>query len=254
VFRPRVIPTLLLKGKGLVKTIKFKNPKYIGDPINAVRIFNDLEADELIFLDITATKEKRTISPNLIKDIGDEAFMPFSVGGGIRTVDQARNSIAAGAEKVVLNTMAHEKPEIVAEVAEAIGNQSVVVSVDVSKDLFGKYRVYTSSGKKRAKTTLEEHITRVVSLGAGEIFINSINNDGEMLGYDIDLIKKISDLVGIPVIACGGAGNTKDLYLAFKEGHASAVSAGSMFVFHGPRRAVLINYPDKKELENLFIS
>jgi cyclase len=251
-FRPRVIPTLLLKGKGLVKTIKFKNPKYIGDPINAVRIFNDLEADELIFLDINATNEGRTISPDLIKDIGDEAFMPFSVGGGIRTLDQARDLITAGAEKVVLNTIAVERPEIVSEVAEVFGNQSVVVSVDVSKEFFGKYRIYTSSGKKRAGITLEEHITRVVSMGAGEVFINSINNDGEMHGYDINLIKKISDFVDIPVIACGGAGAVIDFTKAVNEGCASAVAAGSMFVFHGPRKAVLINYPTKEELIKVF--
>jgi cyclase len=251
-FRPRVIPTLLLKEKGLVKTVNFKNPKYIGDPINAVRIFNDLEADELIFLDIDATLEGRTISSSLVKTIGDEAYMPFSVGGGIRTLEQAHGLISAGAEKIVLNTAAVDNPDIIREIAEVFGSQSVVVSVDVKKNLFGKYVPCAASGTNGIGFALTEHLKKAAVLGAGEVLINSISRDGRMQGYDIELIKRVSSIVDIPVIACGGAGTVTDFVSAVNEGGASAVAAGSLFVFHGPRKAVLINYPEKEELEVLF--
>lgn len=251
-YRPRVIPLLLLKNQGLVKTIKFKNPNYIGDPINAVRIFNDLEADELIFLDITATNEGRTISADLVKEIGDEAYMPFAVGGGILSLENARLLIHAGAEKVVLNTGAVTNPGLVKEIAENFGNQSLIISIDVKRTMFAKYQVVIYSGKRKTDLSPVEHAVNMANLGAGEILINSIDRDGLMNGYDLDLVSMISDAVEIPVIACGGAGIIEDLVKATRVGRASACAAGSMFVYHGPRKAVLINYPEKAILTKHF--
>jgi imidazole glycerol-phosphate synthase subunit HisF len=250
-FRPRVIPVLLLLNKGLVKTVCFKKPSYVGDPMNAIKIFNELEADELIFLDITASKEKRTVSTELVKKIGNEAFMPFAVGGGIQTIEDIRNLISSGAEKVVINTHA-VNTALIAQAASQFGSQSLVVSIDVKKNLFGKERVYVLGGSKATDLDPVQHAVQVANAGAGEIMINSIDRDGTMEGYDIDLINKIVRAVQIPVIACGGAGSMLHLKEAVRDGNAHAVAAGSMFVYHGARRAVLINYPDKKELADIF--
>lgn len=251
-FRPRIIPTLLLLDKGLVKTIKFKNPTYVGDPINAVKIFNDLKADELVFLDITATREKRLPPLDLLKNISEEAFMPFAAGGGIQSAEDAKKIIDAGSEKVVINSASVTNPEVVSRIANHFGSQSVIVSIDVKKNLWGKYKVCIEGGSKMTNIDPEPHAIRMEQAGAGEIFINSIDLDGTMSGYDVELIRLISDAVKIPVIACGGAGTLEDFAKAIKIGHASAVAAGSMFVFHGPRRAVLINYPEQHEMEYLF--
>lgn len=250
-FRPRVIPVLLLKGKGLVKTTGYKDPRYIGDPINAVRIFNDLEADELVFLDISATHENRIISVDLVKQIGDEAYMPFAVGGGINTVSKAVELINAGAEKVVMNTVFWEKPDVVSQIAKTLGNQSVIVSIDINRTWLGKYRLFVKSGK--LKTNLEPVIAarKAVDLGAGEIILNYIGNDGMMNGYNLDLIKQVSESVSVPVVASCGAGNLNHMAQAIENG-AHAVAAGSLFVFHGARKAVLVNYPEKSELINTF--
>ena len=253
-FRPRVIPVLLLKNKGLVKTKKFSNPNYIGDPINAVRIFNDLQADELVFLDITASQENRLVSIDLVRDIGDEAFMPFAVGGGIKSIDDARNLIQAGAEKVVINTEAYINSNLISQIAGDFGNQSIIASIDVKKNLLGKYVIYIESGKKKISNNLTDYVRELEKKGAGEILINSIDHDGLMTGYNIDLIKTVSDCVNIPVIACGGAGKLSDLSKAYYDGHASAIAAGSLFVYHGPRNTVLINYPEKDELNKIFIN
>lgn len=251
-FRPRVIPCLLLKNKGLVKTLKFKNPTYIGDPINAVRIFNEKEADELIFLDITASKENRIVDIDLIKKIADEAYMPFAIGGGIRNIKQVKELINAGAEKVVINTASVTTPSIIKEASDLLGSSSVVVCIDVKKNLWGKNEVYIFGGTKGIKLDPVKHAINMEKMGAGEIMINSIDRDGMMQGYDIGLIKLIADNVSVPVIACGGAGKLGDFAEAIKSGNASAVSAGSMFVYFGPRKGVLINYPEKHELNNLF--
>lgn len=248
--KTRVIPCLLLKGRGLVKTLKFKNSKYIGDPINAVKIFNDKEVDELIFLDITATKEKRPPRYELIKDIASECFMPFSYGGGIKNVEQVRKLLKLGAEKVVINS-AVLNDELIKQTTEIFGNQSLIVSLDVKKNRFGKYQCFIHSGTKNLKQDPVELCKRVEKLGAGELFVNSINNDGMMNGYDLKLLKSISENVEIPVIACGGAGSIKDFEKAVTLSGVSAVSAGSMFVFHGPHKAVLINYPSYDKLKYL---
>jgi cyclase len=251
-FRPRVIPVLLLKGKGLVKTVKFSNEKYIGDPINAVRIYNDLEADELVFLDISATPEKRTISLDLVKEIGEEAYMPFSVGGGINNLEDIRKLLKIGAEKVILNSSIIKNPELLKNAALEFGNQSIVASIDVKSNLFGKQNVYTHCGKSKINFSVIDYAKKIEELGAGEIMITSIDKEGTMSGYDIQLIKKISEAVSIPVIANGGASDLLDLKTAFNQGKASAMAAGSLFVYHGPRKAVLINYPSKIELNEIY--
>lgn len=251
-FLPRIIPVLLLKGKGLVKTVMFKEPKYIGDPINAVKIFNDLKTDELIFLDITASKEGRTVSVDLVKDIGDEAFMPFGVGGGISNIKQIEQLLKAGAEKVIINTNAVLNQGLIEEASKIFGSQSIVVALDVKKTLFSKYECWIKDGSENTKSHPVELAKRAENLGAGELIVNSIDLDGRMTGYNIDLIKSIAEIVSIPVVACGGAGNLEHFKQCYFEGKAHALAAGSMFVFHGPRRAVLINYPSKIELKQLF--
>jgi cyclase len=247
---PRVIPCLLLKDKGLVKTVKFKNPKYVGDPINAVRIFNEKEVDELIFLDITATIEKRPPPIDVISQISDECLMPLTFGGGISTVDQVKQVLNAGAEKVSINTSAVENPILIKEASENFGSQSIVVAIDVKKKLFGKYEVFTHDGTRGTGLDPVQFSQKMEEYGAGEILINSIDRDGTMQGYDINLIKLITTAVNIPVIACGGAGKVHDFSEALLTGGASAVAAGSLFVFYGKRRAVLINYPTREELES----
>ena len=251
-FRPRVIPTLLLKNKGLVKTVNFSKEKYIGDPINAVRIYNEMEADELVFLDITATIENRLPSIDLIKKISDEAFMPFTVGGGIKSIEDAKEMISAGAEKIVINSASVTKPNLITEVSNLFGKQSVIVSIDVKKNFWGKDKVYINSGTKQTSLNPLEHAKNVEKLGAGEIFLTSIDNEGLMKGYNIELCKKVSEAVNIPVIANGGAGNIQDFKQVINGGEVHAVAAGSLFVYQGPKRGVLINYPVKKELENMF--
>lgn len=242
---------MLLKGLGLVKTVKFKNPNYIGDPMNAVKIFNDLEADELAFLDITATLEGRIPSLELITRIGEEAFMPFSVGGGINTLDHVKQIIEAGAEKVIINSATVSNIQVLEKSAALIGRQSTVASIDVKKNLFGKSRVHINSGKKSTKVTAVDHAKTVVDAGAGEIIINSIDKEGTGEGYDLDLIAEVSNAVDVPVIALGGAHDYNDFKKAYHSG-AHAVAAGSRFVYQGPRKAVLINYPSKEELFNMF--
>jgi imidazole glycerol-phosphate synthase subunit HisF len=252
-FRPRVIPVLLLRNLGLVKSIRFKDFRYIGDPINAVKIFNDLHADELVFLDITASKEKRKISLDFVRKVGDECNMPFAVGGGIRTIEDIREILNSGAEKVVINTAAAEKPDFIRQASEEFGSSTIVVSIDVKKKFLGVNAVWIYSG---SKATIYDPVTYakfIAEKGTGEIIIQSIDHDGLMDGYDMDLISKISNSVSIPVVACSGAGNYQHLRQAVKEANASAVAAGSLFVYHGARRAVLVNYPSPEELSKMFV-
>ena len=252
-YRPRVIPVLLLKGDGLVKTIQFQKPTYIGDPINAVHIFNDLKADELIFLDISANPEKRSLDLQLIKKISDEAYMPFAIGGNIQSEEDARNCFNAGAEKIVLNSAAYFKPDLLTAVSKIYGIQSIVASIDVKKNWRGKKHVHVNCGKFNTKEDPVKFAIRLAELGAGEIMINSIDHEGKMTGYDTALIQQVAEAVNIPVIACGGAGSMEDLREVVNKGGASAAAAGSLFVYHGPRRGILINYPEKQVLQNLFV-
>lgn len=246
-FRPRVIPVLLLKNNGLVKSVKFKQHTYIGDPINAVRIFNDLRADELVFLDIDATAQGRCISPELVKDIGDEANMPVAVGGGIKTIAQIRELIHAGAEKVIINAAAVADPAFIRESAETFGSSTIVVCMDVKKKFLGGVQTWTVNGSKASGRTPIAWAQELEQLGAGELIVQSIERDGTMEGYDLSLIRNVSEAVSIPVVALGGAGKLNDMEQAFTEGKATGLAAGSLFVYQGSMKGVLINYPDKAE-------
>ncbi len=250
--RMRVIPVLLIQNGGLVKSIKFKQHKYVGDPINAVRIFNDKEVDEIVILDISASKEKR--GPNIaqIADIAGEAFMPLAYGGGITSIDQVKQILFNGAEKVILNTSALDNPELITEIANQFGSQSVVVSIDVQKNWLGQYKVYRDCGAQSTSFTPEALATQAAELGAGELFLTSIDQDGTFGGFNLSLVERVANAVNIPVIACGGAAEVAHFRQAVQKG-ASAVAAGSMFVFQRPHRAVLISYPTPQELkEQLF--
>lgn len=251
-FRPRIIPVLLLRNQGLVKTVGFDKHRYIGDPINAVKLFNDLLVDELVFLDILASREGRCISPEFIKNIGDEANMPFAAGGGIRSVQQIEGIIKAGAEKVVVNTAAVEVPQLIKDASDAFGSSTIVVSMDVKKKFLGKKQIYIKGGTQATGLDPVSFAQKMEEQGAGELFVTSIEKEGQMQGYDIDLIHSISAAVSIPVVAHGGAGTLMHFTDAVTQGHASAVAAGSRFVYHGPRNAVLINYPTREEIQKLF--
>lgn len=250
-FRPRVIPCLLLKNKGLVKTIKFKEPTYVGDPINAIRIFNEKGVDELIFLDISATIDNAPVQRDMLEKIASECFMPVCYGGGIRSLTVIKDIFSIGIEKVSISSYAVENPEFVREAADTFGSQSISVCIDVKKNFFGKNQVVTRNAEKKTGLDPVDYAMRMEQMGAGELMIYSVDRDGTMSGYDIDVIKQISDAVTVPVIACGGAGNIEDFSDAIKSGKASAVAAGSMFVFYGKHRAVLINYPSEAELEEV---
>jgi cyclase len=246
--KTRVIPCLLVERQRLVKTRQFRDPRYVGDPINAVRIFNEQEVDELVVLDISATVEQRPPNLQLISEMASECFMPLAYGGGIRSIDQIREILALGVEKVAINSQAVASPAFVRQAAEAFGSQSIIVSIDVKKKLLGGYEVLTHGGRKSTGLDPVELAARMAEMGAGEILLNSIDRDGGMAGYDIGLIRKVTGAVRVPVIACGGAGGIADFAAAVREGGASAVAAGSLFVFHGRHRAVLISYPSMAEL------
>ena len=244
----RIIPFLLLQNKGLVKSIKFKNYTYVGDPINAVKIFNEKEVDELIFLDISATKDKKEPDYELIKNISEECFMPLCYGGGINSIEQIRKITKLGVEKVSINSFAAQTPDFIKKASEIFGSSTIVVSIDVKKNIFGKQTVYSISGSKNTGIEPVEYAILMEKMGAGELMITSIDKDGTQSGYDFDLIKRVSESVSIPVIASGGAGTIQHFREAIHTSNAMAVAAGSMFVFHGNRRAVLISYPSQKEI------
>lgn len=240
---PRLIPCLLLEDGGLVKTVRFGSPKYVGDPVNAIKIFNDKRVDELIFLDISASRERRQPNYALVKDFASECFMPLAYGGGITTVDQAKKLVGLGVEKVIVNRSTTTRPGLVAELAAQLGSQSVVASIDVKKNWLGKYRVYDSTARKVLDIDPVAHAERMVELGAGEIMVNSVERDGTQSGYDVDLVRGLTGRLRTPVIACGGAGTLDHVRSIVVDAGASAAAAGSMFVFQGPHRAVLISYP-----------
>jgi cyclase len=244
---PRVIPCLLLKGTGLVKTVKFSTPKYVGDIVNAVRIFNDKEVDEIIVLDIEAHAGRGRIKWDLISQTAGEAFMPMCYGGGITSVDEIKRLLKAGIEKVAINSGSHEDPRLLEAAAKEIGSQSLVAGIDVKKNMFGKYTVVTHGASKKRAAEVVAWAKSVERAGAGEIMLTSVDRDGTQSGYDLDLVQQVTSAVRVPVIACGGAGKIQHFAEAVRAG-ASAVAAGSMFVFHGPHRAVLITYPPRAEL------
>lgn len=248
--RPRIIPVLLLKGRGLYKTVQFKNEKYIGDPINTVKIFNEKEVDEICILDINATPENREPSLPLIREIASECFMPISYGGGVRSVEQVRSIFNSGVEKVVVNTLAYEAPDVLKQIVSYAGSSSVVVSIDVRKRLMRGCEVYVRSGTQGTKKSPVEFAREMEALGVGEIILHSIDREGTMQGFDLELVQQVASAVNVPVIACGGAGSLEHFSQALASG-ASAVAAGSFFVYQGKHRAVLISYPNQGDFEKL---
>ncbi len=245
--RPRIIPTLLIDDRDLIKTVQFGTRTYLGDPVNAVKIFNRKGIDELSILDIGATRNQREPDYEILKDIASEAFMPLSYGGGITTLDQVHELLKTGYEKVVLNSSLVRNPELITKSADQFGSQSIVASIDAKKTGNG-YKCFISDGTEESKRTPVDLAREAERLGAGEIIINSIDNDGVMKGYDIELVRSVSDAVSIPVIAIGGAGGINDLKSVLHEGHAHAAAGGSMFVYYGRLKAVLITAPSEKEL------
>ena len=246
----RVIPTLLLKGKGMVKTVNFKNSNYLGDPINAVRIFNEKEVDELILLDIEATKQKNEPNYLWIKNIVSESFMPIGYGGGINNIDQIKKLFDLGVEKIIINSAAFDL-NLIQKAASLYGEQSIVICIDAKKSLFGGYNIYSTNGQKKYKTSPDVFAKTVVNSGAGEIIIQSIDNEGKMNGYDLTLTKLVSSAVNVPIVASGGAGKLEHFNEVIQKGGASAVAAGSFFVYKGKHNAVLINYPLISELKQI---
>jgi imidazole glycerol-phosphate synthase subunit HisF len=250
--RPRIIPCLLVHEGGLVKTVSFRNPKYVGDPINAVKIFNEKEADELIVLDIDATANGVEPDYKLIADVAAECRMPLCYGGGVRSAEQAKKIIGLGVEKVALSAAAIEDPNLITRIADEIGRQSVVVVLDVKKRLLSKeYDVYVNNGKKNTKRSAIEVAAQVEALGAGEIVVNSIDADGQMKGYDLALAQKIRQAVNIPITVLGGAGSLDDIGALIRNCGVVGASAGSLFVFKGAYKAVLINYPNVSQRDEL---
>jgi cyclase len=250
--RPRVIPCLLLRNRGLVKTVQFNDPTYLGDPINIVRIFNDKEVDELVVLDITATVENRKPPFKLLSEIASECFMPLGYGGGVRDLQDIRTILGLGIEKVVINSYAVENPAFVRAAADLYGSQSIVVSIDVRRNRRGRQEVVTQCGNRWTGLDPVRLAADMQHAGAGELLLNSIDRDGTMRGYDIELISQVAGALGIPVVVCGGARTINDLVSAVRDGGASAAAAGSMFVFQGPLRAVLISFPTPDELKLAF--
>lgn len=247
-FQPRIIPVLLLENNSLIKTVKFKDPKYIGDPINAVHLFNQFKADELVFLDINATKEKRTPSLDLIEQVGEEANMPFAVGGGIRSIETIKQVLNRGAEKVVINTFAIENPKFIQDASNYFGSSTISVCIDVKKSILSGLGTYTNRGKIRSNFKPVEFAQLMEKMGVGEIILQSIDRDGQMSGYDINLIRSISESTSVPLVALGAAGKNNDFIEAYEVGHASALGAGSHFIFQDKSRGVLINYPSKTQI------
>lgn len=251
--RSRIIPCLLVHNKGLVKTVKFKDPKYVGDPINAVKIFNEKEVDELIVLDIDATRQNREPNFEMIKKLADECRMPFCYGGGITNAEQARKIISLGAEKVALSSSALHNIDLCEEIGSIIGNQSVVVVIDVKKKkLFGGYDIYTHNGTKKSKWKLDALVEKLEEIGIGEIVINSIDNDGTTQGYDTVLVENIRRKCSMPMTVLGGASTLDDIKQLISKFKIIGAAAGSLFVFKGKYRAVLINYPNRKERKPLY--
>lgn len=251
--RPRVIPFLLVHEGGLVKTVGFKDPKYVGDPINAVKIFNEKEADELVVVDMDATVTGAEPDYKAIEHMALECRMPLCYGGGVKTAEQAKRIIGLGVEKVSLSAAAVDRPELVGEIADAVGRQSVVVVIDAKKKLLGRgWDVFTRNGRRNARVDALDFAARVAELGAGEIVMNSIDLDGKMTGYDLDLARRLRERVKVPMTMLGGAGSLEHLKALFAACGVVGAAAGSLFVFKGQYRAVLINYPDQAQKDALF--
>lgn len=250
--RPRIIPSLLVHENGLVKTANFKNPKYVGDPINAVKIFNEKEVDELAVFDIDATVLGKEPNYSLIEKLASQSRMPLCYGGGVKTVEQAQKIFSLGIEKIALSSAVLQNPSLITEISDRVGAQSVIVVLDVKKKLLGGYEVYTHNGKKATGINPFKFAEEAQKLGAGEIVINSIDKDGVMKGYDMELISKIREKITVPMTVLGGAGSLQDIEKVIDKHGVIGVAAGSLFVFKGPYKAVLINYPTQIEKNKIF--
>jgi cyclase len=250
--RPRVIPCLLVHDKGLVKTVRFAEPKYVGDPINAVRIFNEKGVDELIVLDIDATVRGQEPDYRMIENFAAESRMPLCYGGGVKTTDQAKRIIGLGVEKVAISSAAIADGTLIRQVSEAVGSQSVVVVLDAKAHRMGDYEVWTHNGRVRTGRSLTKVAAEMEREGAGEIVVNSITNDGMMKGYDLAMVRQVRDVIQLPLTVLGGAGHLKDIAELIAQFGVLGAAAGSLFVFKGVYRAVLINYPDSDERERMF--
>ncbi|MDR0261919.1 MAG: AglZ/HisF2 family acetamidino modification protein [Sphingobacterium sp.] len=251
--RPRIIPSLLIQDNGLVKTVNFKNPKYVGDPINAVKIFNEKAVDELALFDIDATVKDLEPNYSLIERIANQSRMPLCYGGGVKTVEQAQRIFGLGIEKIALSSAALQNPRLITEIADRVGAQSVIVVLDVKKKLFGGYEVYSHNGKRSTGINPFQFIEQAQRSGAGEIIINSIDQDGMMKGYDTTLIDKAREKTTLPMTVLGGAGSLEDIRDIIDRHKIIGVAAGSLFVFKGVYKAVLINYPTKEEKDKLYL-
>lgn len=249
--RTRIIPTLLLRRRGLVKTVRFKRPEYVGDPINIVRIFNDKEVDELVLSEVVATKSRARPDFELLEQIASEAFMPVSYGGAVRSIDDARRILRLGMEKVTANTAFLEEPELVARWSGELGAQCVVASVDVRRTWRGRYQVFSYAGRHVPERDPLKWIDRLVRLGAGEILLQSVDRDGTMKGYDLDLLRMIRGRFDVPIVACGGAGSFADMKAALAASELRALGVGARFIYEGPYRAVLVSYLSRAELAEL---
>lgn len=245
----RIIPCLQLLDNALVKTTQFNNYKYIGDPINTVKIFNELEVDELCLIDIRATLNKHIPNYKILSEIANECFMPLSYGGGIKNSDEAKKILSIGFEKIILNSSVFENPNLITEIAKHSGSQSVIVAIDIKRNFWGNLKVYSNSGTKRENTSPIEWSKFVEELGAGEILLTSIDREGTWKGFDIDLINQICDNTSVPVIANGGAGCINDISIVLNQSKASAVAVGSMVVYQQKDMGVLVNFPDKNVLK-----
>lgn len=250
--RPRIIPSLLIHDNGLVKTVNFKNPKYVGDPINAVKIFNEKAVDELAIFDIDATVLGKEPNYSLIERLASQSMMPLCYGGGVKTVEQAQRIFSLGIEKIALSSAVLKNPKLITDIAERVGAQSVIVVLDVKKKLLGGYEVYSHNGKKATGINPFKFVEEAQRLGAGEIVINSIDRDGVMKGYDLDLIAKVREKISLPMTVLGGAGSLDDIEKVINSHGVIGVAAGSLFVFKGPYKAVLINYPTQTEKNKIF--
>jgi imidazole glycerol-phosphate synthase subunit HisF len=251
VLRPRLIPCLLVQNKGLVKTRQFGSPKYVGDPINAVRIFNEKQVDELIVLDIDASREKRDPDYVMIRNLAAECRMPLCYGGGVTTLAQAEHIIGLGVEKVAVSTAALDNPQLVRQMADVIGSQSIVVVIDVRRRKDGTHEVFRDNGRRGTGLDPVAHAVAMEKQGAGEIVVNSIDQDGEMKGYDLDLVQRVRAAIAVPITVLGGAGSLAHIGELIRQYGVIGAAAGSLFVFKGVYRAVLISYPSPEEKDRL---
>ena len=250
--RPRIIPSILVHNKGLVKTTNFKNHKYVGDPINTVKIFNEKEVDELVVFDIDATVKEEEPNYKMIENIASECRMPLCYGGGIKTAMQASRIFSLGVEKIALSSAAILDLKILKKIGDQVGLQSVVVVLDIKRNIFGKLELFINNARMKIKIDPLDFINKIQKIGVGEIIVNSINNDGKMLGYDFIMLDKIVKSIEVPLTILGGAGSINDISLAFEKYGIIGASAGSLFVFKGKYKAVLINYPSEQEKQNIF--